>query len=62
MNYLGAEPPRYQNQDRYAARAKKLDFFILVLGSWFLEQIDYLNATPEARPTGTGGQSLGEFF
>jgi len=31
-NYLGAEPPKYQNQDRCAARAKKLDLFILVLG------------------------------
>jgi len=36
MNYLGAEPPRYQNQDCCAARAKKLDLFILTLGSWFL--------------------------
>ncbi len=52
MNYLGAAPPRYQNQDRCAARAKKLDLFILTLGSWFLEQIDYLNATPEAKPLG----------
>jgi hypothetical protein len=54
MNYLNAERTRYQNQDRYATRIKKLELFvqILVLVSWFFAQPDYQDATPEAEPSG----------
>jgi len=33
MNYLDAERTRYQNQDRYATRIKKLELFVQSLGS-----------------------------
>ena len=32
MSYLDAERTRYQNQDRYATRIKKLEIFVQTLG------------------------------
>ena len=57
MNYLDAERARYQNQDRYATRIKKLELFVhssrlLVLVSWFFAQPDYQDATPDAERRG----------
>jgi hypothetical protein len=56
MNYLDAERARYQNQDRYATRIKKLELFCP--DSWFLSLGSLHNQIIKTQhPT----QSVGEF-